>query len=367
MINENNKTKNQNIAINHCSIILINWNGWKDTIECIETVLKQDYPNFDIIIVDNGSEDNSIEEIRNYLFGTNLEIETNYPNLVYPLYKKPLDVVEIGLSNINNFENRKISQKIPKIFMIKSEKNLGFAKANNIAAKFAIQNLKTSYLFILNNDTIIDKNTITSLINFSNKYPLYAVLQSLIYYYDDSSKIWQAGGKILPWAQVKYYYKITKENSDSISFISGCAMFIKSEIVKKYGTFSEKFFHGEEDFEFSLRMLKNKEKMALVTDSIVYHKIAASVEKKWDNNPAKLINFALNRLINMRDYYNKMTWFVWRLFALVYFYILLIRYYDLPISKSLFLIREVFRWSSKLNSVKNEDVELIMDNSDINP
>ena len=126
---------------NHCSIIIVNWNGGFDTIECLETVLKQDYNNFNIILVDNGSTDGSLDLIREWACNDETAIETNYPNLVFPYIARPINIVEIEAETIKNYEEKNKKQKV--IYIIKNDENLGFARANNIAIKFAQKILKS--------------------------------------------------------------------------------------------------------------------------------------------------------------------------------------------------------------------------------
>ena len=82
----------------HISVIILNWNGWQDTIECLETVLKNNYQNYHIFLIDNFSEDDSITRIRQWATGDwNMGIETNFPDLIYPLVKKPVRLFELNL------------------------------------------------------------------------------------------------------------------------------------------------------------------------------------------------------------------------------------------------------------------------------
>jgi len=73
------------------SIIILNWNGWKDTIECLESVYQITYPNYNVIVVDNGSEDESIEKIREYCKGK-IKVESKF--FEYNLGNKPIKIIE---------------------------------------------------------------------------------------------------------------------------------------------------------------------------------------------------------------------------------------------------------------------------------
>jgi GT2 family glycosyltransferase len=114
------------------SIIILNWNGWRDTIECLESLYRIDYPNYDVIVVDNSSTDDSIEKIKEYCEG---KIAVDSKFFKYDPRNKPIEVVECGKDE---------KPDIPKaqrdrLFLIKNDKNYGFAKGNNIGIQYALK------------------------------------------------------------------------------------------------------------------------------------------------------------------------------------------------------------------------------------
>lgn len=108
---------------NKVAIIIVNWNGLKFLKDCLESVYKQTYTNFDVYFVDNGSVDDSVDFV---------------------------------------FKN------FPKVKIIKLEKNTGFAYANNIGINKAFEDDSVSYILTLNNDTKVDKNFIFNLVSCIN-------------------------------------------------------------------------------------------------------------------------------------------------------------------------------------------------------
>src|ERR1700757_2392454 len=78
-------------------IVLLNWNGWRDTIECLESVLRLDYPDYKVIVCDNASSDGSMEHIRSWARG-DLAAESRTPalaSLVTPPVPKPVRFIEV--------------------------------------------------------------------------------------------------------------------------------------------------------------------------------------------------------------------------------------------------------------------------------
>jgi len=110
------------------SIIILNWNGWKDTIECLESLYRIIYPNYDVIVVDNGSEDNSIEKIKEYCEGK-IKVESKF--FEYSSENKPIRIIEYSREEAEAGGGRE--QEIAdlpsnkKLILIKNEKNYGFA------------------------------------------------------------------------------------------------------------------------------------------------------------------------------------------------------------------------------------------------
>ncbi|MCE5214153.1 MAG: glycosyltransferase, partial [Methanobacterium sp.] len=96
------------------TIVIVNWNGWEDTIECLKSLYHVNYTNFNIIIVDNHSQDDSVKKIKDYI------------------------------------ENK-------KLILIVNDENYGFAEGNNIGIRYAQKNFNPDYILLLNNDTIVDK------------------------------------------------------------------------------------------------------------------------------------------------------------------------------------------------------------------
>src|SRR5690242_18260222 len=110
-------------------IVLLNYRNYKDTLECLESLYKLNYPNFKIIIIDNSDNPSEIQHIERWARGEAREVESNFDDLVRPFEQKPLSYITIKenqLKNINDFE---------KLLIVQAEKNNGFATGNNFALR----------------------------------------------------------------------------------------------------------------------------------------------------------------------------------------------------------------------------------------
>ncbi len=305
----------------HVTIIILNWKRWSDTIECLESVLKSGYHNYSIVLIDNGSDNESVEMIQKWAKGSlDTKIITQYPDLIFPLIEKPIKMVPIICSNGHYSKTSQDNNKY-RLHFLMSDENLGFAVANNMGIRYAKEVWDSQYFYLLNNDTVIEKNTLECLVDVLENNFHYGAAQSTIYYYHDSNKIANAGGQLLFLGKAKFYNKIGKDEIKEIGFINGCAILISKSILTNSGIFTERFFFGEEDFELSLRLKKHKIKKVCVGLSRVYHKISISSEMALNNdNGRKLVISALNRIADLKSYYPRIIWYIWRSFTIAYYY-----------------------------------------------
>ena len=207
------------------SIIILNYNG-KDVIKkCLTSVFKIDYPNLDVVLVDNNSTDGSLE------------------------------MVKAGFSKVN---------------FIKNEENLGFSAGNNIGIRYALERM-ADYVLVLNNDTEVDKDFLKKLVDTAEKDEKIGLVSPVIFD-GQTKKIWFAGGKI-KWASMKteHLTSVRTEESYESDFLTGCALLIKAEVCKKIGLFDEDFFLYWEDADLSFRAKKAGFKNIVVPASWVYH------------------------------------------------------------------------------------------------
>ncbi len=267
------------------AIIILNWNGADDTLACLDSLLKAE-GDFRVYVVDNGSTDDSLQRIRAWL-----DAHDGFDAQLVPL-----------------------------------DKNYGFARGNNMGLEVARENAPDSYL-LLNNDTEVRPDFLTRLNAFSTKHPECRVLTPKINFYYDKLKIWNCGGK-LSFGFRKYYYAgqpnsaVKEADYIPISFVTGCALFFYPELLDGEGhLLTERFFFGEEDFELSLRMKEHMVPMACVLDSLIYHKVGATVGKT--QGVSKYYMHYLNRFIDVRLHFGTVKFAVWKLLNIP----LVIRYF----------------------------------------
>ncbi len=268
------------------SIIILNWNGWRDTIECLESLYRITYPNYDVIVVDNGSKDASVKKIKEYAEG---KIKINSKFFEYNPSNKPIKVFEISEDDAREGKfNKPIYKKFDpnrRMILIKNKDNYGFAGGNNVGIKFALSVLNPDYILLLNNDTVVDKHFLNELVKVSESDEKIGSAGPKIYYYDYNGRddvISFAGEELILWKGkgIRHGNKeIDKEQWDkikSVDKIEGSCMMIKKEVLEKIGLFDERFFCYWEETDLCFRAKNEGFKVFYVPQARIWHKVASS-------------------------------------------------------------------------------------------
>jgi len=250
------------------AIIVLNWNGWPDTLECLESLYQITYQNFEVIVVDNGSRDESVNKIRDYCEGK-LRIKSDF--FKYDHINKPIKIIEYSKSDAERRDIPEASNR--KLILIKNEKNYGFAEGNNIGFEIALKR-GAKYLLALNNDTVVSRDFLNILISAMENNDKIGIAGPTCYYYAEPSTIWSAGIKINWWTG-SINHAISKEII-KVDSVSGCAMIIKNKVINNISSFDKRFPFGQEDYEFCTRAIRNDFKVIYVPNSKVWHKISRS-------------------------------------------------------------------------------------------
>ena len=261
------------------SIIILNWNGWKDTIECLESVYQITYPNYDVIVVDNSSENESIKKIKEYAEGK-IKVESKF--FEYNSSNKPIKIIEYTReeSEAGGGREREIAD-LPanrKIILIKNEENYGFAEGNNIGMRYALKALNPDYVLLLNNDTVVNKEFLGELANIGERDERIGILGPKINSYYEPDVVMSAGFIYLIHERDNGQY----DNSKEVSGVIGCALFIKKNVIEKVGMLDPVFFVYHEERDFEHRARNAGVKIYYVHTSKIWHKkIIANVAKPY--------------------------------------------------------------------------------------
>jgi GT2 family glycosyltransferase len=301
------------------SIVIINWNGWQDTIECLESLLQINYPNFNVILVDNASEDDSLEKIHEYCTG---QLEVNSSFFDYTPENKPIQLFEYN----NDFENEEIpiitkNSSFKHLTLIKNNKNYGFPGGNNIGMKFALKFFNPHYILLLNNDTVVEKNFLNELVKNGEVHRDVGILGPKLYFYDEPDTIWSAGCK-LSWKLsrgiqigVNELDKGQYDNEKEVEYVSGSAFLIKDEVIRKIGLMDEKYFLYFEESDWTLRANQAGYKSLYIPKAMVWHKVSRS--GGGISKPVGLYYITRNRWLFMKKWSKNIDYSIFIIYQLI--------------------------------------------------
>ena len=263
------------------AIIIVNYNGFSDTKECIESINNKD-ESILIIVVDNGSK---------------------------------------------NDESRELKSLFPDIHTIRSEINGGFSYGNNLGIKYALDN-NYDYCMLLNNDTLIDSGMIHLLLTKADDK---TITVPTMFYASMPDTIWYGGGFINRSTGNSQHKRMnTKENVDLLkdeesTFATGCCILFNSNLVKRIGMFNEEMFMYCEDTEFCIRALKDENRILYVPQAKLWHKVS----KSTGGSASQFSTYYMTRnrfycIKKHRDFYNWTAMpftFVSRIIRMILYYL----------------------------------------------
>jgi GT2 family glycosyltransferase len=256
------------------AIIILNWNGWEDTIECLESLYQITYPNYEVIVVDNNSQNESIEKIKEYAEGK-IEVVSNF----FEYYDKntPIKIIEYTREEAGGGKEREL-EYFPsnrKLILIENEKNYGFSKGNNIGIRYALER-GADYVFVLNNDTVVDAEFLNELIRVGEADKEIGILSPVVYYYNNPDRIQFGGGVKLNLYMGKITKLAKKEVKQGViidaGIVSGAAMLIKRETLKEIGLFPLEYFLGWEDTDYCIKVSRGGWKIVCIPKAKIWHK-----------------------------------------------------------------------------------------------
>jgi len=264
-------------------IIILNWNGWEDTIECLESLYQIDYPNYDIILVDNNSKDESIEKIHDYCAGK-LTVQSKFVS--YTSENKPIKYYEYSEKRYDTIEMDNKADPSNKLYILKNDKNYGFAEGNNMGIKIALRG-DPDYIMLLNNDTVVENDFLSKLVTIAESDKEIGVVGPVIYYYDWDGKTDVPSnicGKVNISSYPGYYdmVEVNKHvdpaNADC-DWVSGAAMMLKvRDIPIKY--LNNQLFFGNEDIDLCINLKNLGYKIINVHSARIWHKEGVSRKKR---------------------------------------------------------------------------------------
>jgi GT2 family glycosyltransferase len=219
------------------SIIILNWNGWQDTVECVESCCRLDYQNFRVVVVDNGSTDGSEAILR---------------------------------------------ERLPGVEVIRNNDNLGFAGGNNVGITHALGH-GADYVWLLNNDAVVEPDALSELVQVAESDDRIGMVGSKIVYYDTPHLLWYAGATLDPAYPHRPAHRGLREEdrgqydeTAETGYVTGCSLLARRGMMETVGLLDDNLFLYFEDVDWSARARHAGWRLMYAPASVVRHKESAS-------------------------------------------------------------------------------------------
>jgi GT2 family glycosyltransferase len=249
------------------AIIVVNWNQYQLTIECLASLKNVTYSNFQIILVDNGSKDGSPQKLRD---------------------------------------------AFPEVFLLENPENTGYVGGNNLGLEYALQH-EFEYCLLLNNDTEVSPDFLGLMVEAIRADDTIGVAGPAIYYHSLPDTLWSAGGAI-DWAHGstrmlrigERVRDLARSLPQPVDFVTGCALMIRSDVIKKIGLLDERFFAYYEETEWCVRVKKAGFQIVFIPEACIWHKISPQAREA---SPLVHYYMTRNRLLFLKI--TRATWRAW--------------------------------------------------------
>jgi len=227
------------------SIIVLNWNGLGDTIECLDSLKKIAYAGYQVVVVDNCSDGDDAEVLERQFDGY--------------------------------------------IHLILNDKNYGCAEGFNTGIRQVLEDSNSEYILLMNNDVVVDPGFLGPLVEMAESDEQIAIVGPKIYYYDYQGRndvVWSAGGKIRWWAP-EITCQVGENDSDvskyqtttTVDWISGAVLLFKRHLAEEIGILDARYFLGPADVDYCLRARSHGFTIVCVPSARAWHKVAASAKR----------------------------------------------------------------------------------------
>ena len=230
-----NRTWIMSLSPPHVAIVILNWNREADTLECLESLARIDYPSLSVIVVDNGSTDGSPDAIERW-----------------------------GRENL-------------PLTLIRNAENRGFIRGSNQGMRHALSK-DSDYVFLLNNDTVVEPDVLANLVRAAERSGDIGMAGPKIYRYGEERVLDSAGTRTIPWLAQGFLLGHGEEDrgqfdsSAEMPYITGTALLVKRTVLERVGLMDEDYFCYFDDFDWGMKVREAGYRLLLEPKAVVHHK-----------------------------------------------------------------------------------------------
>jgi len=298
-------------------ILLLNWNGWGDTIECLESIFRSVTSDVRVIVCDNASTDESVEKIEAWAEGrldTVVPVDHPLRQTSWPPVQKP---ISFQICDRFEAEKERGCDSPVRLVVIRTGGNLGFAGGNNVGLRYVLKNREEDYVWLLNNDTVIVPGALDALLERMDEDPAIGMCGSTLLRYNQPQRVQaRGGGWYCKWIGLPWHIGQLGRADDAINtlrverwmnYVVGASLCVSRTFLEQIGLMCEDYFLFFEETDWAARS-KGLFHLAYAPESVVYHKVGQSIGTS--SNPltkSSICDFYAirNRLLFTRRFYRE--------------------------------------------------------------
>ncbi len=310
-------------------IVVLNYGNWRDTLECLESVLNLRYENFHIIVCDNGSPDQSILHLKTW--AESYSSSSRRENLIIDSDRlHPHKLLSYSICQRDHLVKFFIDKASGNhLLIIDNKENLGFAGGNNVGIRFALMDPDLDFVWILNNDTVVEPDALNHLTKKMCSDQNIGLCGSTLLYFHDKGRVQAMGGFVYNkflglarqighmkrWKPMKFRFELESKIEKKMFGVQGASIFVSRHFLEKIGLMSEEYFLYFEEQDWAIRG-REKFRLGYASGSIIYHKEGKTTKSNSFSRQSKNM-FSEFCLIRSRFLFTRK--FYPALFPLVYF------------------------------------------------
>lgn len=271
------------MSLPRVQIVILNWNGYEDTIDCLASVFALDYANFGVIVCDNGSTDGSLEFIREWAHEGQLLATAGDDHALPSLGASgvPIPFVEYDRQTAEN--GGRPGDADSRLVLIQTGGNLGFAGGNNVALRYLLQRADVEYIWLVNNDAVVAPSALRELVDRAEGDISCGAVGGTLFEQREPDRVQEMGGAtVSPWhGMVRVVGRglpasAARPEEIRLDYVSGGCVLVHHRVLTRVGLLDERFFIYGEDVDWGLRMREAGLRLLYAPDAHVWHKGSGS-------------------------------------------------------------------------------------------
>lgn len=262
-------------------VVILNWNGWADTIACLESVFRLEHAPATVVVCDNASSDDSLSHVKRWAEGRLAAPAASNPHLcalTNPPVAKPIRCVELSREQA---ERGAGATPLAPLVLVRTGANLGFAGGVNVGLRWVLARGEWDSVWLLNNDTLVRPDALTHLVQESERMRHRAMVGSTLLHYDAPEVVQALGGctfnRWLALARPLGAGRPAGALPDAsavrgrMAYVAGASLLLPVTLLREVGLLSEEYFLYFEEIDLTLRA-RGRYRVAYAPASVVYHR-----------------------------------------------------------------------------------------------